>query len=128
KDDPQNQAGYYYLNLINESEYKKAENRRDVDSRERLVDIEKAWAKPVKRDLLPEPNIYSRTNLVFTSPTRQRIYAKLDRIRLDNVSYDGLPLSDVIKMLGDEAQRRDPEKRGLNFILNQNIDSGASAN
>jgi hypothetical protein len=128
KIDPQNQAAYYYLNLINEMEYKRAENRRDVDSRERLVDIEKAWAKPVKRELLPEPNLYSRTNLIFTSPSRQRIYAKLDKIRLDNVSYDGLPLTDVVKMLSDEAQRRDPTKQGINFLVNQNTDNGASEN
>ena len=126
KEDPANQAAYYYLNLISEVEYKRALNRRDTDSRDRLVDIEKAWAKPVKRETLPEPNLYARTNLINTSPNRQRIYAKLDRIRLDNVTYDGLPLTDVVKMLSDEAQRRDPERKGLNFIVNQNTDSGAS--
>ena len=126
KEDPANQAAYYYLNLISEAEYKRAENRRDIDSRDRLVDIEKAWAKPIKRELLPEPNPYTRTNLINTSPSRQRIYAKLDRIRLDNVTYDGLPLTDVVKMLSDEAARRDPTRQGINFIVNQNVDTGAS--
>jgi general secretion pathway protein D len=127
KDDPQNQAAYYYLNLISEAEFKHALNSRDIASRQALVEIENAWTPPNKRDALPHPNLYARTNLVFTSAGRQNIYRKLDSIRLDNVSYDGLPLTEVVKALSDEARRRDPERRGLNFIVNQNVDTGASA-
>jgi len=125
--DPQNQAAYYYANLIGEHEFKLALNNRDVASRKALVEIESAWSPSTKREQLPHPNLYSRTNLVHTSPSRQAIYRKLDTIRLDNVSYDGLPLTEVVKSLSDEAKRRDPERRGLNFIVNQNVDTGASA-
>lgn len=75
--------------------------------------------------MLPVPNPYARTNLIHTSKGREIIYAKLDKIHLDNVSYDGLPLTEVVKNLNDEAIRRDPEKHGINFIVNQNIDNGA---
>jgi general secretion pathway protein D len=126
KEDPQNQAAYYYLNLISENEFKQALNNRDVASRQALVEIENAWSPSVKRDQLPQPNPYARTNLIFTSPSRQIIYRKLDTIHLDNVSYDGLPLTEVIKNLSDEAKRRDPERRGINFIVNQNVDTGAA--
>ena len=124
--DPHNQAAYYYANLIGEAEFMHALNNRDVASRKSLVEIENAWSPSTKRDLLPQPNLYARTNLVHTSPSRQVIYRKLDSIRLDNVSYDGLPLTEVVKSLSDEAKRRDPERRGLNFIVNQNVDTGAS--
>ena len=124
--DPQNQAAYYYLNLISESEFKQALNSRDVASRQALVEIENAWTPSTKRDQLPQPNLYARTNLIHTSPSRQTIYRKLDSIRLDNVSYDGLPLTEVVKSLSEEAKRRDPERRGINFIVNQNVDSGNS--
>jgi general secretion pathway protein D len=126
KEDPQNQAAYYYLNLISEADFKHALNNRDVASRQALVEIESAWSPSTKRDQLPQPNSYARTNLIHTSVYRQIIYRKLDSIRLDNVSYDGLPLTEVIKNLSDEAKRRDPEKRGLNFIVNQNVDTGNS--
>jgi general secretion pathway protein D len=122
--DPQNQAAYYYLNLINEAQFKEALNKRDVASRHSMVEVEDAWYTPPNRDFLPVPNAYARTNLIHTSPYRQIIVNKLDKIRLDNVSYDGLPLTEVVKNLSDEAKRRDPEKRGLNFIVNQNIDNG----
>ncbi len=51
---------------------------------------------------------------------RQIILGKLDRIRLDSIAYDGLPLGEVIKSLMAEAQRRDPDKKGVNFILTSN--------
>jgi general secretion pathway protein D len=123
--DPQNQAAYYYLNLVREMRYKAALNKRDIASRQGLVDIENAWDNPPNRNLLPVPNPWAHTNLTFTSKGRQTIYRKLNMIRFDSVKYDGLPLSEVVVNLNDEARRRDPEKRGLNFIINPNSESSA---
>jgi len=52
-----------------------------------------------------------------TGQGRQMIAGKLDRIRLDKIFYDGLPLGEVVKHLMDEARKRDPEKKGVNFML-----------
>src|SRR5262249_39928237 len=38
---------------------------------------------------------------------------------------ESLPLGEVIINLNDEAKKRDPEKRGLNFIINPNAEAGA---
>jgi general secretion pathway protein D len=127
KIDPQNQSAYYYLNLVREARFLEALNKRDVTSRKGLVDVEEAWSPSTKKDSLPVPNPYARTNLVHTSRGRQAIVSKLDRIHLDTVKYDGLPLSEVIINLNDEAKKRDPEKRGVNFLINPNIDSGGAA-
>ncbi|HWW00689.1 MAG TPA: hypothetical protein VNZ64_13410 [Candidatus Acidoferrum sp.] len=124
--DPQNQAAFYYLNLISEAKYKESLNKRDVASRNRLVEIENAWAPSHARDTLPQPNLYARTNLIHTGTGRQVINNKLDRIHLDEVKYEGLPLSEVVANLFDQAKRRDPEKRGINFIINNNTDSGST--
>ena len=51
---------------------------------------------------------------------RQAISDKLERIRLDTVNYDGLPLGEVVVNLRDEAKKRDPEKKGINFLMNPN--------
>ena len=40
------------------------------------------------------------------------------------MKYDGLPLGEVIINLNDEAKKRDPEKRGINFLVSQNVDTG----
>jgi len=126
KDDPENQAAFYYLNLVREARFKEALSNRDVSSRQGLLELEQAWASPPKRELLPLPNPYARATLINTSKGRQLIMSKLDRIRLDK-GWDGLPLSEVIKDLGDESKRRDPDKRGINFIINPNADTGGAA-
>jgi general secretion pathway protein D len=127
KDDPHNEAALYYLNLVSEAKFTQAAKAHEVAMRQDIRAVEQAWATPPKRELLPVPNPYARTNLVYTGQGRQTIMTKLDRIRLDNVKYDGLPLGEVVINLNDEAKKRDPEKRGINFLINQNIDTGGAA-
>jgi len=55
------------------------------------------------------------------SDAQKEILNKLDSIRLDTVSYD-LPLPEVIRNLMEEARKRDPEKKGINFMINPNRD------
>ena len=66
-------------------------------------------------------------NLVDTSEARQKIYAKLDSIRFDSVAYDGLPLSEVIKTIDRDTLNRDPEKKGINFLLSTTADPQPAA-
>src|SRR5947199_4113943 len=101
-------------------------SNRVVSSRQVLIELDQARASPPKRELLAVPNPYARATLINTSKGRQVIMSKLDRIRLDK-GWDGLPLSEVIKDLGDESKRRDPDKRGINFIINPNTDSAGAA-
>jgi hypothetical protein len=58
---------------------------------------------------------------------RQAIINKLESIRLDTVRYDGLPLGEVVINLRDEAKKRDPDKKGINFLMNQNMHPGEAA-
>jgi type II secretory pathway component GspD/PulD (secretin)/beta-lactamase regulating signal transducer with metallopeptidase domain len=114
KEDPHNETALYYLNLVAEARLQSTGGLRKVPQMPR-------------RELLPVPNPYSRTNLVRTSQGRQAIITKLDRIRLDSVSFDSLPLREVVRSLADEARKRDPEKSGISFLLNQGVDSGFSS-
>ena len=47
--------------------------------------------------------------------------AKLKQIVLPEISFDGLPLSEVLKVLSDESIKRDPDKTGVNFLINPNV-------
>ena len=46
--------------------------------------------------------------------------SKLRQIILDEVKFDGLPLSEVLNFLSDQSRKRDPEKTGINFLINPN--------
>src|ERR1035441_2279519 len=117
KQDPHNEAALYYLNLVSEAKYMRAAKLHEVTLREDVRAVEQAWANPISGQALPVPNPYARTNLVFTGQGRQSIITKLDRIRLDTVSYEGMPLGEVVNLLSRAAKARDPEKRGLNFLV-----------
>ncbi len=127
KADPENRAAFYYLSLIKETKYAQEARKREVTAKDMLVEVSKAWIPPTQRELLPSPNIYARTNRIYTGTGRQQIHYKLDRIVLNEVFFDGLPLSEVVKFLDEEARKRDPDKQGVNFVINSQIDSSSGA-
>jgi len=125
--DPDNIGAFYYLNLIKQARYSRDALQHTEDTQTRMEQVEKQWVLPTPPNL-PTPNPYAQTNLTHTGPGRDVIDNKLNRIRLENVSYVNLPLSEVIRQLGEQTKLRDPEKKGINFLINPNPDtSGAIA-
>jgi len=123
--DPDNNGAYYYQNLVKQARYTRDLTQHSVDTQTRMEQVEKQWVLPKSTALLPVPNPYATNNLIYTGPGRQMIVAKLDKIRLDTVSFDG-PLSAVLEDLTKLSKLRDPEHRGINFLINPNADqSGA---
>jgi tetratricopeptide (TPR) repeat protein len=121
--DPDNRGANYYLALTKQAMYARDSRAHDVVSADRMVEVERAWEKPKPNTSLPSPNPYANTNLVYTGTGRQAIINKLDRIRLDNVVFDALPLSEVVRYLSEQTRLRDPEKKGINFLVNPNGDT-----
>jgi tetratricopeptide (TPR) repeat protein len=104
--DPDNVGASYYLNLIQQ-----AKSRREA-----------AALTPMANNAVPTLNAFAQTNLIHTGPGREAIFNQLNREVLDNVSYDHLPLSDVVRNLDEQAKLRDPDKKGINFLINPNPD------
>jgi len=94
REDPSNRTPPYYLDLIKEARY--------VGQ--------------------PGPNPMWNTNLVQTTMGRQQILSKLNAITLNEVTYD-LPLKDVLVKLRKESQARDPDGIGINFMIDNNVES-----
>jgi beta-lactamase regulating signal transducer with metallopeptidase domain len=49
------------------------------------------------------------------------VETKLEGIILDEVMFDGLPLTEVLRFLSEESRKRDSEKKGINFLINPNV-------
>lgn len=98
KDDAGNRVARYYLDLIKEVRYMNKE-RPIVDNQHPIADA----------------------NLVVTTKGRQQIQAKLESIRLNEVTYD-LPLKEVLLKLRKESQARDPDGIGINFMINNRVE------
>ena len=123
KSDPENRAAFYYLSLITERRYAQEARKREVNAKEKIVEVESTWNTPLPRETLPMANPYAQTNRIYTSAGRQAISRKLDAIVLDQWFIPGdIPLSEVIKEFDSEAKKRDPDKRGLNFIISSQVD------
>jgi len=50
-----------------------------------------------------------------------KVEAKLKQIVLPEVGFNGLPLSEVLGFLRNEALKRDPDKAGVNFLIKPNF-------
>jgi hypothetical protein len=73
------------------------------------------------------PNPSTRTNLVYTSNARQKIYQKLNTIRLDPVMFASVPLTQALETIRKDAKSRDPDKKGVNIIISTEADPSAPA-
>ncbi len=104
--DASNATACYYLNLVKRSQFQRAwaDNHSNV--------ITQAQGKT---------NGHA-AGILYTGKGRQAIVNKLDHIRLDNFSADNLPLSEVLRILSQLSKLRDPEHKGINFVINSNSD------
>jgi tetratricopeptide (TPR) repeat protein len=126
KEDPENQGAFYYLKLLTERRFQQEARKREISSGEAILTVERSWNTPLTRDSLPSANPFATTNRVYTSAGRQMIYQKMDHIVLDEFSLPSeVPLSEVIKELSNEVKKRDPDKRGINFIISSQADKPA---
>ena len=125
--DPDNAGAFYYMNLVKQARYDREARAHTIDTQERMVQVEKAYEKPVNRGLLPASNPFALTNLVHTGAGREVIYSKLEHIRLDSVPWpEGLPLVEVLRNLSEQTKLRDPDKKGINFLFNPNVPAAAA--
>ena len=123
--DPNSVGAYYYYTLTKQARYAREEKLHEAASGERLVQVEKSWERVTPNTSLSTPNPFATTNLIYTGAGRQAIVSKLDRIHMD-AFYDGLPLSEVVRSLSEQAKIRDPDKKGINFLINPNPDNSVS--
>ncbi|MBI5387496.1 MAG: hypothetical protein HZA90_22785 [Verrucomicrobia bacterium] len=79
---------------------------RAADRKQTLTKLEKSWASRL-----------ARTHGTNLSAWQQTTLDKLRRIKLDSLEFENIPLLEVIKTLSTEARQRDPEGKGINFVL-----------
>ena len=62
-----------------------------------------------------------------TKKEQSPIAPKLEQIVLDELMFDGMPLAEVLRFLDEESRKRDPEKKGINLLINPNTTQSAPA-
>jgi beta-lactamase regulating signal transducer with metallopeptidase domain len=51
--------------------------------------------------------------------------AKLRALKLSEVRFEGLPLTEVLRFLSEQSLAGDPDKKGVNFLMNPNVPAGS---
>jgi len=132
---PNDETAFHYLTLIAENRY--AQNARgraavqtpDTPAVETQVDRREASpsALPYERLMLERYGLIPKGAPLpaASAPSRKErerspIATKLERIVLDEVKFDGVPLPQVLQFLDEESRKRDPDKQGINFLINPN--------
>jgi beta-lactamase regulating signal transducer with metallopeptidase domain len=93
----QSEAAQYYLKLVQEARRKKPEQMANSSS---------------------NPTRQTGTN---QSAGRRALLSKLNRIRVDEISFENVPLREVVEELARRSRALDPEKRGINFIIKNDV-------
>ena len=122
KEQPGNLAALHYMEAIKQRKMAEASRRGEVIAEQSMVEVQEAWTdRRPPSNFIQRPNNYARSELPHTGSAagRQRILNKLDRIRIDSVKFEGLPLSEVINNISELTKARDPEKTGINFLTDR---------
>ena len=69
--DPENRAATYYLHRIKNALYHQEEIQREILNSDAMIQVGKAWTKPIGRTSLPNTNPFARTNTIYTGTGRQ---------------------------------------------------------
>jgi Mg-chelatase subunit ChlD len=56
KNDPENRAASYYLDILHEQRYATEARKREISMKDRLATVEKSWNVPLGREALPDPS------------------------------------------------------------------------
>jgi beta-lactamase regulating signal transducer with metallopeptidase domain len=64
--------------------------------------------------------------VIKTNEGRQEIIQKLKTIRLDSVVFEAVPLGGIVRILHEQSKILDPDRRGINFMINPNPDQIAA--
>lgn len=73
--------------------------------------------EPAQQERLPNPQLPSKTNLVYSSPQLRALTTRLTSIVLAEVHYEGVPLNEVLRNVDQQVQEIDSEKKGINLII-----------
>jgi beta-lactamase regulating signal transducer with metallopeptidase domain/biopolymer transport protein ExbD len=100
------------------------EVRLRVDENARMEDIlplvklcREAGVARISLRTSPAPSAETPVAFLNASAGRQNIIRKLQQIRLNKVAFNGEPLRDVVRKLGEMVKESDPEHKGINFLI-----------
>lgn len=115
--DPYNEDAHVLIGQVNSQRYSIAQTGADETRARRLWEVTDAWIPPLGREVqVPKPG--EGAGPIGAVAARQaEMTKKLNSIVIPDINFRDAVITDVLRFLSDESRRLDPEKIGVNIVL-----------
>ncbi len=123
--DPYHKSAMRYIRKIEENKYDLASVNFQASRQAMVTDVRRAFSPPVRAQIdLPKESAPGQA--VDSRVDGDRLNEKMQKIIIPSLEFRQANIADVVNYLVDASISADPDKEGVNIILNLG-DSGASA-
>ena len=126
KRDPYHKSAMRYLRKIEADKFKLASVERDARVQGMMTEVRRSWSPPI-RAAIAMPEDAGQPGGVDSKPASQRLQDKMNTIVIPAVEFRQANINDVVNFLVEASLAADPEKEGVNIILNLGQGSGGAA-
>ena len=124
--DPYHKSALRYLRKIEADKYKLATYEREARVQGMMTDVRRSWSPPV-RAAIEMPEDTERTGGIDGRTGSVLLQEKMKEIIIPAVEFRQANINDVVNFLVEASVAADPDKRGVNIILNLGQSGGGAA-
>ena len=123
--DPYHKSAMRYLRKIEADKFKLATYQFEASRQGMVTEVRRSWSPPASAQIeLPEDQ--PGQGGVDSQPASQRLQEKMKNIVIPAVEFRQANITDVVNFLVEASIAADPEKEGVNIILNLGQSGGGA--
>ena len=126
KRDPYHKSAMRYIRKIEADKFKLASVEREARVQGMMTEVRRSWSPPI-RAAIEMPAEAGQPGGVDSKPASARLQDKMKTIIIPAVEFRQANINDVVNFLVEASLAADPEKEGVNIILNLGQGSGGGA-
>ena len=123
--DPYHKSAMRYIRKIEADKYKLASYEREARIQGMMTDVRRSWNPPIRADI-EVPESLAKGGGVDSKPASDRLHEKMQKIIIPAVEFRQANINDVVNFLVEASINADPDKEGVNIILNLGQSGGGS--
>lgn len=123
--DPYHKSAMRYIRKIEADKYKLASYEREARVQGMMTDVRRSWNPPIRADI-EVPESLAKAGGVDSKPASDRLNEKMQKIIIPAVEFRQANINDVVNFLVEASINADPDKEGVNIILNLGQSGGGS--
>ncbi len=116
--DPYSATAYHRLREVQLAKFKKLESAKMQTESESMLDVQRGWQMPLRRDRIVSSNKDENEDELGTLGGKTPILKKLNTILIKKIEFENTPILSAINYLVNESREADtsPSKEGVNII------------